>query len=176
MFSSETRAGRCERLGRRCVTLGPFHHRRQFVCVSSRHSLVGTTPGSEGGESLCRHLGRQYVGGSVASSTKRTYESGRRSCRKFRRLKGGPEFLESNYSDSHKAWALIEFALWCCASERNLANTIAGKFTAVQYFHRLHVGVELPVTAPVVQCGLKGIARRRERCVMSHYRCHSVCS
>ena len=42
---------------------------------------------------------------------------------------------------------------------RNLANTISGTFAAVQYFHRLKVGVELPVTAPVVQCALKGIAR-----------------
>ena len=69
------------------------------------------------------------------------------------------EFLESSDSDSHKAWALVDFASWCCASERNLANTISGKFAAVQYFHRLNVGVELPVTAPVVQCALKGIAR-----------------
>ena len=67
--------------------------------------------------------------------------------------------MESSDSDSHKAWALTEFASWCCASERNLANTIAGKFAAVQYFDRLDVGVELPVTAPVVHYALKGIAR-----------------
>ena len=42
---------------------------------------------------------------------------------------------------------------------RNLANTLSGKFPAEQYFHQLKVGVELPVTAPVVQCALKGIAR-----------------
>ena len=75
------------------------------------------------------------------------------------RLRGSPKFLESSDSDSHKAWALIDFASWCCASERHVANTIAGKFAAVQCFHRLHVGVELPVTAPMVQCALKGIAR-----------------
>ena len=55
-------------------------------------------------------------------------------------------------SDSDKAWALIEFLSWCCASEGNLTNTISEKIAAVQYFHRLPVGVELLVTAPVVQC------------------------
>ena len=72
---------------------------------------------------------------------------------------GCQEFLTSSDSESFKAWALIEFASWCCASEGNLANTISGKFAAVQYFHRLTVGVELPVMAPVVQCALRGIAR-----------------
>ena len=45
------------------------------------------------------------------------------------------------------------------SSEGNLAYTISVKFAAVQYFHRLRVGMELPVTAPVVQCALRGIAR-----------------
>ena len=133
-----------------CVTMGSSHHRRQSVCVSSRHQLAGTTPGRGGGESLYPHLGRQYVGSSVAGSTKRTYESGRRSWRKFRRLMRCPESSESSDSDSHKTWALVEFSSWCCTSEGILANTIPGKFAAVQYFRRLHVGGELPVTAPVV--------------------------
>lgn len=157
--SGKRRAGRRERLDRRFVTLGPSHHRPYFVCVSSRHSLAGTTLGSEGGESMYRHLGRQYVGGSVASSTKCTYGSGRLCWPKFRRLRGSPDCLISSNSNSHKAWTLIEFASWCCASERDLAYTIAEDFYAVQYFHRLHVGVELPVTPPVVQCALQGIAR-----------------
>ena len=72
---------------------------------------------------------------------------------------GCQEFLASSDSESFKAWALIEFASWCCASGGNLANTISGKFAAVQYFHQLRVGVELPVMAPVVQCPLRGIAR-----------------
>ena len=76
-------------------------------------------------ESRYRHLGLQYVGGSVASSSKRTYESGRRSSRKFRRLGGCSEFLESSDSDSHKALVLIEFSSWCSALERNLVNTFA---------------------------------------------------
>ena len=72
---------------------------------------------------------------------------------------GCREYLESGDSDSHKAWALVVFASSCCASEGNLANTISGKFVALQYFHRLKVGVELPVTAPVVQCALREIAQ-----------------
>lgn len=40
----------------------------------------------------------------------------------------------------------------------NPANTNSGKLAALQYFRQLHVGVKLPVTAPVVLCALKGIA------------------
>ena len=120
--------------------------------------MAGAAPEQSGG-SLYRHLGLQYVEGSVAGSTRRAYESVGRSWRTFRRLVGYQEYLESSDSESRKAWALIELALWCCASEGNLANTDSGKFAAVQYFHRLQVGVELPATTSVVQCALKGISR-----------------
>ena len=66
-----------------------------------------------------------------------------------------PEYLESSASESSKAWALVEFAPWCWALERNLANSISRKIAAVQYLHRLEAGIELPVSAPVVQCALK---------------------
>ena len=75
-----------------------------------------------------------------------------------RRLVCWPDVLAASDSDSYKVWALIEFAWWCCAPEGNLANTIARMFEAVQYFHRLRMGVGLPVTAPVAQCALGGIA------------------
>ena len=54
---------------------------------------------------------------------------------------------------------LIEDASWSCEAEGNLAGTISGKLTAVQYFHRLEAGVELPTTAPVLKSALIGIAR-----------------
>ena len=69
---------------------------------------------------------------------------------------GYQEYLSSD-SESSKAWALTEFTSWCCVSDDNLANDISGKFAAVQYFHLLRVGVELPLTATVVRCALKGI-------------------
>ena len=102
---------------------------------------------------MYRHLGRQYVGGSVESSTKCTYGSGRLCWPKFRRLRGSPDCLISSNSNSHKAWTLIEFASWCFESERNVTKSIAiaGKFATAQYSHRLHVGVKLPVTVSVVQ-------------------------
>ena len=54
---------------------------------------------------------------------------------------------------------MIEFASWLWVSGGNLGNTISGKFAAVQYFHRLKVGVELTFTAPVIQCSQIGNAR-----------------
>ena len=67
--------------------------------------------------------------------------------------------LKPSDSEEHKVWVLIEYASWCCEAEGNLAGTISGKLAAVQYFHRLEAGVELPTTAPVLKSSLKGITR-----------------
>ena len=67
--------------------------------------------------------------------------------------------LKSSDSEEHKVWVLIEYASWRCEAEGNLAGTISGKLAAVQYFHRLEAGVELPTPAPVLKSALKGIAR-----------------
>ena len=67
-------------------------------------------------------------------------------------------FPKPSDSEEHKVWVLIEYASWCCEAEGNL-GTISGKLAAVQYFHRLEAGVELPTTAPVLKSALKGIAR-----------------
>lgn len=72
---------------------------------------------------------------------------------------GCHDLLTSSDLKNFNAWALVDFASWCCASKGLLANTISGIFAAVQYFHRLKVAVELPVTGPVVQCALRGIAQ-----------------
>ena len=69
------------------------------------------------------------------------------------------KFLRPSDPEEHKVWVLIEYVSWCCEAEGNLAGTISGKLAAVQYFHRLEAGVELPTTAPVLKSALKGIAR-----------------
>ena len=69
------------------------------------------------------------------------------------------KFLRPSDPEGHKVWVLIEYVSWCCEAEGNLAGTISGKLAAVQYFHRLEAGVELPTTAPVLKSALKGIAR-----------------
>ena len=111
------------------------------------------------GRAYYRRRGLQYIGGSVADSTRRAYESGRRSWDKFCRLMHYEKFLKPSDSEEHKVWVLIEYASWCCEAEGDLAGTISGKLAAVQYFHRLEAGVELPTTAPVLKSALKGIAR-----------------
>ena len=58
--------------------------------------LAGAALWQGGGGFLHRHLGVEYVGGSVAGSTRRTYESGGRSWRTFRTLMGYQEYLESS--------------------------------------------------------------------------------
>ena len=69
------------------------------------------------------------------------------------------KYLKPSDSEEHKVWVLIEYASWCCEAEGNLAGTISRKLAAVQYFHRLEAGMELPTTAPVLKSALKGIAR-----------------
>ena len=87
----------------------------------------------------CRGL--QYIGGSVADSTRRAYESGRRSWDKFCRLMHYEKCLKPSDSEEHKVWVLIKYASWCCEAEGNLAGTISRKLAAVQYFNRLEAGV-----------------------------------
>ena len=83
------------------------------------------------------------------------------------------KFLRPSDPEGHKVWVLIEYVSWCCEAEGNLAGTISGKLAAVQYFHRLEAGVELPTTAPVLKSALKGIARDHvARCV---FRCLGGC-
>ena len=41
-------------------------------------------------------------------------------------------------------WVLIEHASWYCEADGNLVGTISGRLAAVQYFHRLEAGLELP--------------------------------
>ena len=111
------------------------------------------------GRAYYRRSGLQYIGGSVVDSTRRAYESGRRSWDKFCRLMHYEKFPKPSDSEEHKVWVLIEYASWCCEAEGNLAGTISGKFAAVQYFNRLEVGGKLPTTAPVLKSALKGIAK-----------------
>ena len=51
-------------------------------------AIFGAAPGGGEGGSPYRHLRLQYVRGSVSGSDRRTYESGRRSWKTFRRLMG----------------------------------------------------------------------------------------
>ena len=74
--------------------------RSDRVCLARAHVTVGmppcvrppaffgAAPGGGEGKYLYRLLGLQYVGGSVVSSNRRTYEFGRRSWNTFRRFMG----------------------------------------------------------------------------------------
>ena len=67
--------------------------------------------------------------------------------------------MKPSVLEKDKVWVLIEYASWCCEAKANVAGTMSWKLAAVQYFHRLETGVELPTTAPVLKSALKGIAR-----------------
>ena len=52
---------------------------------------------------------------------------------------------------SDMVWALADFAAWCCAAEGNKVGTIKIKIAAMQYFHRVEVGMELPIKSPLME-------------------------
>ena len=60
---------------------------------------------------------------------------------------------------SDMVWALVGFAAWCCAAERNKVGTIKSKIAAVQYCHRVEVGMELPTKSPLLERVFSGISR-----------------
>lgn len=68
------------------------------------------------------------------------------------------EIFRAGVSQEKVTWALIEFAAWYFESG-NMPGTISGKLAAVQYFHRMHAGVELETSSPLLKCALRGIAR-----------------
>ena len=54
---------------------------------------------------------------------------------------------------------MIDFAAWCCASQDNQAGSISSKLAAIQYFHRVDVGIELSIRSPLIKSVLQGISR-----------------
>jgi len=76
----------------------------------------------------------------------------------FCRMTARDELFRAGVSQEKVTWALIEFAAWCFESG-NMPGTISGKLAAVQYFHRMHAGVELETSSPLLKCALRGIAR-----------------
>lgn len=108
---------------------------------------------------MFRDIGTHFLRRSVAVSSEHTYASGFRSWSAFRRLIGADRYISGGDTDEEKLWALIDFAAWCSASEGNQAASISSKITAVQYFHRIDMGLELPTKSHVLRSALKGIAR-----------------
>ena len=58
-------------------------------------------------------------------------------------------------------WALVDFAAWCCASPDNQAGIISSKPAAIQYFHRVDVGIEMSIWSPLSESVLQGISRSK---------------
>ena len=56
-------------------------------------------------------------------------------------------------------FAACDSAAWWSASQGNQAGTISTKLTAIQYFHRVDVGIELPIRSSLFRSTLQGISR-----------------
>lgn len=109
---------------------------------------------------IYRSVGRQYIIGSIAPSSQRTYISAFRSWQVFRRsVDKKPVFISSSASADEKIMELVEFAAWCCAAEGNVVGTITGKIGAVKYFHLVHAGVELPTDSILLRRLKDGMKR-----------------
>jgi len=71
--------------------------------------------------------------------------------------------LGASLSSEEVVQALIEFVAWCCAVYGNQAGTISGKLAAIQYFHRVDHGRELPISSELVKRALQGVTRAHVR-------------
>ena len=71
---------------------------------------------------------------------------------------GRDQYLTSDADEGINELAFIDFAGWCSASQGNEAGTILSILAAVQLFHVLAVGFEVPTQTPFVKRALKGIS------------------
>jgi len=110
---------------------------------------------------MFRSLGLQYIPGSVAESSQRTYGAAFRSWHVFRESIGAETFVSARVSEHEKVMALVEFAPWCCASQGNTPGTVSNKVSAVKYFHVVQAGVEMPTDSPLLKRLLAGLKRVR---------------
>ena len=122
-------------------------------------SQPGAEVGASGCRSLYRSFGHQYLRRSVARSSERTQASGFRSWCTFRGLTAQDRYLRPCESEEAKVWALIDFAAWCWALQDNQAGSTSSKLAAIQYIHRVDVGIELSIRSPLIKHVLQGISR-----------------
>ena len=81
-----------------------------------------------------------------------------RSWIKFRGLTSAALYFSGDTPVSDMVWALLDFADWCCAVEAKNVGTIKSTIAAVQYSHRVEVGMELP-TKSLLQRVFSSISR-----------------
>ena len=100
------------------------------------------------------HIGVQYIRGSVAEAFECTFVSSFRSWIKFRGLTSTAWDFSDDTPVGDMVWVLV--TAWCCAAEGNKVGTIKSKIAAVQYFHRVEVGMELLTKSRLerVFCGM----------------------
>lgn len=99
---------------------------------------------------MFRNLGIQFARRSVSVSSEHIYLSGFRYWSTFRVLIGRDRYLRACNSEEMMVWALLDIAALCSASEGTQASAISIKLAAVQLFHRVDVGLELPAKSPLI--------------------------
>ena len=107
---------------------------------------------------MYRDIGVQCIRGSFADSSQRTYVSSFRCWIKGRGLTSAALYFSGDTPVSDMVWALLDFADWCCAVEAKNVGTIKSTIAAVQYSHRVEVGMELP-TKSLLQRVFSSISR-----------------
>ena len=72
----------------------------------------------------------------------------------FRGLTRVAAYFDTPASNSDKIQELLELVAWC-ALEGNRPGTVASKLSAVSYFHRANLQMELPTSSPLGKRALK---------------------
>ena len=75
-------------------------------------------------------------------------------------------------------WTLVDFAAWFSAAEGNEVGIIESMVAAVQYCHRVEVGMELPTKSPLLERVFSGTSRAHAVAGTNRAcaaRCHGTC-
>ena len=101
----------------------------------------------------------QVIRESVADSSHRTYVSSFMSWTIFRVLTSAALYCSGDTSVNDMFWTLVDFAAWFSAAEGNEVGIIESMVAAVQYCHRVEVGMELPTKSSLLEHVFSGISR-----------------
>ena len=105
------------------------------------------------------HLVQALVRGGVGGSTYKTYKARFEAWAHMRISQGKSPWMTENDNPDDVINALTEFMAMRCFVHKNQQTTVRGYLAAIKYFHKVHVGWDLPTTHGMIQAVGKGIDR-----------------
>ena len=144
---------------RRIISLAAQRNPIQIARTAPFSTLAGSEIGRAGCENLFRDLAAVLARVGVAPSTLATYSGGWKIWAQFRQAGvGKPLYLDPSVGSDSLAHELASFVAYLYFSRGNKLQTVVGRLSAIQYFHKLE-GIELPLTHYFLRAVKSGLNR-----------------